>query len=70
VDVVLNNSPQGLDDDLKDRLQQHFSAEELEELTLTAAIACGFSKAAIAWGPPPEMPVMEQPTPRPDVRLI
>ena len=42
-----------------------FSREELVELTLTTAIAQGFSKAAVAWGPPPEIPVMVVPTPTP-----
>ena len=30
------------------------------------ALASAFSKAAIAWGPPPGMPVLEVPTPTPD----
>ena len=37
--------------------------EELAELTLTVAIAQGFSKAAIAWGPAPELATMIIPTP-------
>ncbi|MEZ5246791.1 MAG: hypothetical protein R2707_16975 [Acidimicrobiales bacterium] len=36
---------------------------ELAELTLTIAVAQGFSKAAIAWGPAPELPTMVIPTP-------
>ncbi|MDW3220281.1 MAG: hypothetical protein R8F63_16855 [Acidimicrobiales bacterium] len=40
-----------------------FSAAELAELTLTIAVAQGFSKAAIAWGPAPELPTMTIPTP-------
>jgi len=36
---------------------------ELAELTLTVAVAQGFSKAAIAWGPAPELPTMVIPTP-------
>lgn len=43
-----------------------FGAEGFDELVLTIAVASGFSKAAIAWGPPPELPVMEVPTPAPD----
>lgn len=39
---------------------------EVAELTLTIAIAQGFSKAAVAWGPPPEIPVTVIPTPTPD----
>jgi alkylhydroperoxidase family enzyme len=47
-----------------------FTPEEAVELTLTVAIAQGFSKAAVAWGPPPEIPLMVVPTPDPtsDVR--
>lgn len=40
-----------------------FSPVELAELTLTVAVAQGFSKAAIAWGPAPELPTMTIPTP-------
>ena len=36
---------------------------EVAELTLTVAVAQGFSKAAIAWGPAPELPTMVIPTP-------
>jgi alkylhydroperoxidase family enzyme len=43
-----------------------FSREEAVELTLTVAIAQGFSKAAVAWGPPPEIPLMVIPTPNPE----
>ena len=43
-----------------------FSREEAVELTLTVAIAQGFSKAAVAWGPPPEIPLTVIPTPTPD----
>ena len=42
-----------------------FGAEGLDELCLTIAFASGFSKAAVAWGPPPVIPVMEVPTPTP-----
>ena len=31
----------------------------------TIATASGFSKAAVAWGPPPTIPVTEVPTPTP-----
>lgn len=40
-----------------------FSPAELAELTLTVAVAQGFSKAAIAWGPAPDLPTMTIPTP-------
>jgi hypothetical protein len=39
------------------------SRPERAELTLTVAVAQGFSKAAIAWGPAPELPTMVIPTP-------
>ncbi|MEM7139473.1 MAG: hypothetical protein AAF548_00470 [Actinomycetota bacterium] len=42
---------------------EEFSAAELAELTLTIAVAQGFSKAAIAWGPAPDLPTMTIPTP-------
>lgn len=41
-------------------------ADEITELILTVAVAHGFSKAAIAWGPPPDFPPMVVPTPSPD----
>lgn len=40
-----------------------FTRAELAELTLTIAVAQGFSKAAIAWGPAPDLPTMVIPTP-------
>lgn len=40
-----------------------FSRAELAELTLAVASAQGFSKAAIAWGPAPELPTTVIPTP-------
>ena len=43
-----------------------FSREQVTELTLTIAIAQGFSKAAVAWGPPPEIPMTVVPSPNPD----
>ncbi|MEZ5168074.1 MAG: hypothetical protein R2695_16900 [Acidimicrobiales bacterium] len=39
------------------------SLAEIAELTLTVAVAQGFSKAAIAWGPAPVLPTMTVPTP-------
>jgi len=51
--------------DLKAALIAEYGAEGFDELCLTIAFASGFSKAAVAWGPPPELPVMEVPTPRP-----
>ena len=47
-------------------LDATFSREEVVELTLTTAIAQGFSKAAVAWGPVPVIPVTVIPTPTPE----
>jgi hypothetical protein len=44
-------------------VHDEFSPAELAELTVTVAVAQGFSKAAIAWGPAPELPTMTIPTP-------
>ena len=65
VDIILSNPSQTLEDDFAAELNEHFTPAELEELVLTASITCGFSKAAIAWGPPEEMDVIELPTPAP-----
>ncbi|MCU1374107.1 MAG: hypothetical protein JWO68_1393 [Actinomycetia bacterium] len=43
-----------------------FTPGQVAELTLTIAIAQGFSKSAVAWGPVPEIPVMVVPSPTPD----
>lgn len=51
---------------LRAELDAELTPAELAELTMTVAIASAFSKAAIAWGPPPQIPVMEVPTPGPD----
>ena len=64
-DVIVQN-PRGMPDDLRARLDVEFTPEQLAELTLTVALASAFSKAAIAWGPPPSMPVLEVPTPTAD----
>jgi AhpD family alkylhydroperoxidase len=64
-DVIIND-PNGLGDDLRDAMLDEFTSEEIVELTLTTALALAFSKAAVAWGPPPDMPVLEIPTPTPD----
>lgn len=62
---ALIGDPLSIDDALRAELAAEFSTEELAELTATVAFASGFSKAAIAWGPPPDIPVMEVPTPGP-----
>jgi hypothetical protein len=51
---------------LRDELLRQFTPEEIVELAITVTIAMGASKMAIAWGPPPPMPVTEVPSPMPD----
>jgi AhpD family alkylhydroperoxidase len=63
---VLIGDPAGLTDDLRAEMLDEFEPDQIVELTLTAAFAMAFSKAAVAWGPPPDMPVLEVPTPTPD----
>jgi len=53
-------------DDLRAELVREFPPGEIVELALTTAFASAFSRAAIAWGPPDAIPVMEVPTPGPD----
>jgi hypothetical protein len=55
-DTVIGARPPG-------RPPGELTRAELAELTLTVAVAQGFSKAAIAWGPAPELPTMVIPTP-------
>ena len=64
-DAVISD-PSGLSAEDQAALRREFSPAELTELALTVAMAAGFSKAAIAWGPPPTIPVTEVPTPTPD----
>lgn len=68
-DVIIND-PSGLPDELKTELVEEFTPEQIVELTLTTAYAMAFSKAAVAWGPPPDMPVLEVPTPTPDGSVL
>jgi alkylhydroperoxidase family enzyme len=58
--------PKGIDDDLRAALASEFTPAELVELTATVTTAIAFSKAAVAFGAPPEMPVLEVPTPTVD----
>lgn len=58
--IVLAPSP------LPDGAAGDLSRPELVELVVLASLASSFSKAAITWGPPPQMPVLEVPTPTPD----
>ena len=62
---MIVNDPVGMTDDLRTALLAEFSAAEIVELLLTTALASAFSKAAIAWGPPPAIPLLEVPTPAP-----
>ena len=64
-DAVISD-PSGLSETDQAALREEFTSAELAELALTVAMAAGFSKAAIAWGPPPVIPVTEVPTPTPD----
>ena len=64
-DAVISD-PSGLSAADRSALSEEFAPAELAELALTVAMAAGFSKAAIAWGPPPVIPVTEVPTPAPD----
>ena len=63
---VLITDPKTLDDDLRTALLAEFTPAQIVELTATITVAMGFSKAAVAWGPPEGMPVMVVPTPTPE----
>jgi alkylhydroperoxidase family enzyme len=58
--------PGGIDDELRAALALEFTPAEIVELTATITTAIAFSKAAVAFGAPPEMPVLEVPTPTVD----
>ena len=62
---ALVNDPNSINDELRAALAEEFTREQLVELTATITFASAFSKAAIAWGPPPELPLTEVPTPGP-----
>ena len=62
-DVVLSARPAEVDQALQDELRAEFTPAEIVELALTTAIAQGFSKAAVAWGPVPDIPLTVVPTP-------
>ena len=67
VDVVLSARPDEVDPDLRSALLDEFTPAEIAELALTTAIAQGFSKAAVAWGPAPDIPLTVVPTPGSDL---
>jgi len=62
VDTMLHD-PHGMTDELRAALAEHFDEGQLVELTLGIGLFHGFSKIAVALGPPPEMPTMVVPTP-------
>jgi len=54
------DAPGGMDESLKARLQEVFSAAELAHLSVAVAHFCGFSRCAVSLGGmPEELPVME-----------
>jgi AhpD family alkylhydroperoxidase len=65
-DVLLGPAPWEVDSELAAALEAELSPAEIVELALTTAIAQGFSKAAVAWGPAPDIPLTVIPTPRPE----
>jgi alkylhydroperoxidase family enzyme len=62
VDTMLGD-PGGLGADQQRELLEHFDAGQLVELTAGVALFLGFSKIAIALGPPPDMATQIIPTP-------
>jgi AhpD family alkylhydroperoxidase len=60
---ALIHDPANVPQALKDALRAELTPEQIVELTATACAAIAFSKAAVAFGAPPDMPVMEVPTP-------
>jgi AhpD family alkylhydroperoxidase len=55
--------PHGVDDELRAALLAEFTPAQIVELTATITTAIAFSKAAVAFGAPAEMPLVEVPTP-------
>lgn len=66
---VLITDPSALTDELRAELAEVFTPEQIVELTATVTIASAFSKAAVAWGPPPSIPITSVPTPVPDASV-
>jgi AhpD family alkylhydroperoxidase len=62
VDTFLAD-PHGLSDAQHDELLEHFDSGQVVELTAGVALFMGFSKIAVALGPPPDMPTLVVPTP-------
>jgi len=65
---ALIHDPRSVEGGLSDALLAEFSPAEIVELTATITTAIAFSKAAVAFGAPPEMPVLEVPTPGSELR--
>jgi AhpD family alkylhydroperoxidase len=62
VDTMLHD-PHGMTTAQRDALAAELDDGELVELTLGIGLFHGFSKIAVALGPPPDMPTMIVPTP-------
>jgi alkylhydroperoxidase family enzyme len=62
---VIVTDPSSMSDELRTEMRDAFTPAEQVELTLTIALASAFSRTAITWGPPADMPVIEVPTPTP-----
>ena len=60
---ALIQHPGRIGEELQRDLAAEFAPAEIVELTATLTAAIAFSKAAVAFGAPPEMPVIEVPTP-------
>jgi len=56
-------APDAIDPALHRALLAEFTPAEIVELTATVTTAIAFSKAAVAFGAPAEMPVLDVPTP-------
>jgi len=62
VDTMLHD-PHGMTPELRAELAAELDDGQLVELTLGIGLFHGFSKIAVALGPPPDMPTMIVPTP-------
>jgi alkylhydroperoxidase family enzyme len=62
VDTMLHD-PHGMTGAQRDALAAELDDGQLVELTLGIGLFHGFSKIAVALGPPPDMPTMIVPTP-------
>jgi len=60
---ALIRHPGQIEPELRREIAAELSPPEIVELTATLTTAIAFSKAAVAFGAPPDMPVIEVPTP-------